>query len=239
MMIDMHTHVLPGIDDGPKDWETSLNMLAECTKLGVKKVIATPHFYPWKKNASVAEVKKMCKQAMEKFRERFDSEIEVYSGHEIYYSSESIRKLKAGEILTLADSNYVLIEFSDNELFSVLYRAVREFVENSYIPIIAHAERYKCLYNESNLNTLIEGGALLQVNVETFENGILDQKKRWVKKQLKHKKIDFCASDMHNMSNRPPYSKERLQKVHKLVEPEYMEQLFRENCEKVISNLRL
>lgn len=237
-MIDIHTHVLPRIDDGPRDWETSLGMLADSVKLDVKKVIATPHYYPWRRNVSPEEVREKCRQAKEKLQEEYGLEIEVYAGHEIYYSVDTLQKLKSGEMLTLADSNYVLLEFSDEEPFTVIYRAVREFTEHGYTPILAHVERYKNLYKESNLVAVKENGALLQVNVESLKDGIWDKKSQWVKKQLKKETIDFLASDMHNSTDRPPYTEENLQRIRKMVEPRYINRLMCDNCEKIILNLR-
>lgn len=237
-MIDIHTHVLPGIDDGPKDWHTSLRMLEDCAKLGVKKVIATPHYYPWQKNISAEKIKKCCKQAETKLREELGVEMEVLAGHEIYYCVDVTKALKNGEALTLADSKYVLVEFGIDEPFSVICRAIREFVSQGYIPIVAHAERYENLYQESNLDQLKECGALLQVNVESLKADFFNKRSRWVKKQIGKKKIDFIASDMHNLSNRPPFTEERLQRLRKLAEPQYIDKLLKKNCEKIVSNLR-
>ena len=238
MMIDIHTHVLPGVDDGPKDWETSLGMLADCAKLGVKKMIATPHYYPWQENTSAEEIRKLCKQAERKLREEFDVEMEIYAGHEIYYCVDVTKALKRGDILTLADSKYVLVEFGIDEPFSVICRAIREFVEQGYIPIVAHVERYENLYQESNLDELKEYGALLQTNIGSLKDSFFDKSSRWVKKHIIRRKIDFIASDMHNSTNRPPFTEERLQRVRKLAEPEYIDELLHKNCEKIILNLR-
>lgn len=238
MMIDIHTHVLPGVDDGPKDWETSLSMLADCAKLGVKKVIATPHYYPWQENVAAEEIKKLCKQAETKLREEFGLEMEVLAGHEIYYCVDVTKALKRGEVLTLADSKYVLVEFGIDEPFSVICRAVREFVDQGYIPIVAHVERYENLYQESNLDELKEYGALLQANIGALKDSFFDKRSRWLKKHFNKKKIDFIASDMHNLSGRPPYTEERLQRLRKLAEPKYIDKLLYQNGEKIILNHR-
>ena len=108
MKIDIHTHVLPGIDDGAKNWDMALQMLAKSAEYGVTKVIATPHCIPWKKKTDTEQIKRLCKQAKEELLKKYGISMDIYPGHEIYYGVDALQQLRNGDILTLADSQYVL-----------------------------------------------------------------------------------------------------------------------------------
>ena len=237
MIIDVHSHILPGVDDGASDWDTSMQMLIKSAEEGVKQVIATPHYYPWRTNATAQEIRRLCKEAQEKLLVNHGVEMEVYPGQEILYGVGVLEDLKAGEILTLADSRYVLVEFMPDEVFSVLYYAVREMISAGYTPVLAHVERYDCLHQMDNFKRLKEGGALFQMNANAVCDGILSRKSRWSKKMLRAGLIDYIASDMHNLTSRGPYTKEEIESIRKVVESQYLEKLLYFNCKKIIEDV--
>ncbi len=238
MIIDIHTHVLPEVDDGAKDLQMSLEMLVESAKNGVEKVIATPHYYPWNENVSAEIVRQACNFIQEKLFADYGINMEIFPGHEIFYSIDVLKDLKNGKILTLADSRYVLLEFDENTSFSVMYHAVREFEDSGYIPIIAHVERYECLRQNKNIDQIKEGGALLQMNVRAVQGKIFSRIRRWSRACLKNEKIDFLGSDMHNLETRPPYQILNLQLVQKVVSQQYLEKLLCGNCERILSDTK-
>ena len=237
MIIDIHSHILPGIDDGAVDWDMSLQMIAQSAKAGVQKIIATPHCYPWKTSVSTQEIRRLCEEAQRRYCEKYGSEMRIFPGQEVFYNVSALQDLKEGKILTLADSKYVLLEFMPNEAFSVLYHAVRELISAGYIPILAHVERYSCLRQMDNFNSIKEGGALFQMNVRAVEGGILSSKSRWSKRMLKDEAIDFIATDMHNLETRSPYTQEKLEMIRKVVESKYLQKLLCDNCEKILGNV--
>lgn len=235
MKIDIHSHVLPGIDDGAKDWDMCLSMLEASAKCGVTKIIATPHFLPWKHNAKPDEIRQLCKEAKEKLERKLAISMDIYPGHEIYYNLEVIEKLKMGKILTLADSRYILVEFEPSVSYQVICRAVKDFRDNAYVPIIAHTERYACLRQSERMEEMKRMGAMFQVNVEAFQRGMFDATSRWVKKNLLKETIDFLASDMHDMRRRPPLSEEKLRWIQKRLKPAYQKELLCVNGQKVLN----
>ena len=236
--IDMHAHVLPGIDDGAKTWDACLEMLKKSAENGVDQVIATPHYLPWKKSASPDEVRKLCIQAKEKLFEKHGIAMDIYPGNEIYYNVDAIQNLKKGLILTLAESRYVLVEFDTGAPFQVFCRAIKDFQDERYIPIIAHVERYGCLRQPEKMRELKEMGALFQMNIRTIQGGILDANSRWAKKRLKKKEIDFLASDMHDATKRSPILKEELYWVQKTLEPQYQKALLYKNVQRILDSTR-
>ena len=236
-MIDVHTHVLPGIDDGAKDWDICLKMLLLSVNSGIRVVIATPHHTPWARGASPTEIINLCKEAERKLLQEYKVEMRILPGNEIYYSTGTLEALKAGTAMTLAESQYVLIEFEDQASFSTVYRAVRELRDGGYIPILAHIERYQCMYKEENMSRLKKGGALFQMNVEALRGGIFDRRSRWAKRCIQKGLIDFVASDMHNLTTRAPFQQRDLEWLCNKIQPENHEDLLHENGEKILKHM--
>lgn len=234
MRIDIHSHILPWVDDGARDWDMCLEMLKRSAQCGVKTVIATPHYVPYRPGAPADKIRELCHNAQEKLQTKMGITMDIYAGHEIYYSVGVIERLKKGEALTLADSRCVLVEFKPNVPYAVICQAVKEFRAEGYVPIIAHVERYICLYQSGRIGELEENGALLQMNIEAVQGGMLDAESRRAKKLLLDGVIDFMASDMHNLSNRPPMSEEQLVWLQKKISPKYQEKLLGGNAKHLI-----
>ena len=228
--IDIHTHVLPGVDDGAGDWDTCLEMLKQSAESGVEAVIATPHYIPWKSNTAPDELQELCQKAKEKLFQKTGITMDIYAGHEIYYSVGVIDRLKEGAILTLAGSRHILVEFRTSVAYHIMSRAVQEFRQAGYVPIIAHVERYMCLEKKGRVEALKEQGALCQMNVEALQGNFFDSESRRAKKMIAKKQIDFLASDMHNLTSRPPMQDEGLVWLYKNTTPEYQGKLLGGNC---------
>ena len=237
MMIDIHAHVLPGIDDGAKDWDTCLEMLRRSAESGVQAVIATPHYLPWRKNSSPQEIEALCSETKKKLLEKHGITMDIYCGNEIYYTMDAIQNLRDGRILTLAKSNYVLVEFEPRTSYQLICRAVKEFRDAGYIPIIAHMERYECLRQSEKLQEIKSMGAFLQMNVEAFQGGLFDAESRRAKKCLAEEQVDFLASDMHGLHKRSPIAEEELQWVLKKLKPKYQKELLYRNAERILDSI--
>lgn len=233
--IDIHAHVLPGVDHGAKDWATSLWMLDQSAQCGVEAIIATPHYLPWKKEATGKSIRQLCQEAQERLQRQYGISMDIYPGQEIYYSTDIVENLESGKALTLAGTQYVLVEFDQGVLYSTLCRAVRELRYKRYIPILAHIERYLCLKQSERLRELKSMGAKFQVNLGSIQGGIFQAESRRVKRWLKKELIDFVASDMHDMSARPPMSEQRLQWMQKNLNPQYQDKLLYGNAKRILA----
>lgn len=231
---DIHTHILPGIDDGAKDWDVCLQMLSKSWETGVKRVIATPHLIPWKEPIAPERIRELCVEAQNRATKELGIDIEIYTGQELYYHLDITDKLKKGQALTLAGSRYVLLEFAEDISYQVLYRGIKELLEAHFKPIIAHVERYRCLRKPGRLQEIRNLGALLQMNVEAFQGGILDETARWAKKCLMDREISFLASDMHNVKSRPPISDSTLQWARRKLDEEYFEEILCTNSARIL-----
>lgn len=203
-MIDIHAHILPGIDDGAVDMNMSLEMIDIAYNQGVRGMIATPHYYPGHRNCSYEE----CEDAYRSLKEQIISkytDLELYLGREIYYKDEVVDSLRNGSIHTMAGTKYVLTEFPTGCEYKLIEKAVRKLVQAGFYPIIAHAERYACLRkNWEQIEDLAEAGAYYQINAENFGRGLFHSDKQFCKQMLKRDLVHFIGSDCHNTSNRKP-----------------------------------
>lgn len=210
-MIDMHCHVLPGVDDGSANAAETRELLQMAWNQGVDSIIATPHFSHHTDFAKLKERLQLTKEIAKKI----DPSFQIFPGQEIMYFEEIIDWLDRKRALTLAESRYVLVEFQPGDKFIKLQRAVRELVSAGYLPVIAHVERYQCLREKGRTAELIGNGAYLQVNSSTVTGGLFDRDAGWCRHEIAEKRIHFVASDMHDPKHRPPHMQEAYRKLKK------------------------
>lgn len=190
-MIDIHTHILPNVDDGSSDFDTSCKLLELELENGVNKVICTPHQNYLNLN------KELLIEKFNEFKNKINLDIELYLGSEIYYYKGFLNDLENGKLLTINNSKYILIEFSTSQNTDII-DIVYSIRLKGYIPIIAHIERYSYLNNEDYLKIKKEG-ALIQINASSFN---YTNTKKIIKYLLKNNLVDFVASDCHDLNRR-------------------------------------
>ena len=214
-VVDIHTHILPGIDDGAKNWDMCLKMINRSWDFGVRKIIATPHYLPWRNVTPADKIQQLCREAEEKAKSRLGKPMKIYPGSELYYHSELIDKLDEGKVLTLAGSRYILVEFGMDVPYRELYQGLSRLRMEQYHPILAHVERYRCLRKPGRLEEVKKTGALFQMNQKAFQKGLLDETGRWSRQRLMQGEIDFIASDMHNLTSREPFDEKYMGWLYK------------------------
>ena len=126
-LIDIHTHILSGVDDGAKDINDSMGLLDEEREQGVDQVILTPHYGP-KFGYPDTEVLREKFEAIREKAYKYYPEIQLYLGSELYYQQGTVSDLKQGKALTMNGTRYVLVEFTTSDAYSHIYRAVQDFV---------------------------------------------------------------------------------------------------------------
>lgn len=196
-MIDIHCHILPGVDDGAKDLSESRAMLAAQRACGVDRLFLTPHFYPeactlddfltarekaWAQLANLEELPR------------------IRPGAEVRYCRQLL-ELDLGKV-TLGDSDYLLLELPGRHYPSFAVQIVEQLQGDGFIPILAHVER--CAYFREDpelLKRLVDLGALAQVSAAA----LFDRKdKNFARACLEHNLAQIVASDAHNMTGRKP-----------------------------------
>ena len=172
-LIDIHTHILYGVDDGAKDINDSMGLLDEEREQGVDQVILTPHYGP-KFGHPDTEVLREKFEAIREKAYKYYPEIQLYLGSELYYQQGTVSDLKQGKALTMNGTRYVLVEFATSDAYSHIYRAVQDFVYAGYIPILAHVERYKAVFGHvDKIVELIETGETYERRTGSFPwNGL-------------------------------------------------------------------
>lgn len=233
---DIHSHILPGVDDGSKSMEMSMQMIDAAYAQGVRKMIATPHFYPGHHNAEKERLEDLYREMVVRISETYN-DFTLLLGNEIYYKDEVIELLRKGRIFTLAGTRYILIEFSVTADFRCLYDAVYRCVNAGFIPVIAHVERYQCLFGkEEKIAELIGAGAYIQVNAENFEAGLINPARKRAMKLIHRGFVHFLGSDCHNMQDRKPDLGPAAEYIQKKMPGEICEKILRDNPQQLLQD---
>lgn len=203
--IDIHSHLLPGIDDGAKDFHTSMEMFRIAEKNGISQMILTPHYKPMHHNASPDGIAKLIEQLNTALMKE-KIHMELYVGNELYYSSDIVSLLDEGKACSLANSSYVLVEFGPIDGYEHIRNGIYQMIAGGYRPVLAHAERYDCLrVKPERIRELVGMGCYIQLNA----GSILGQSgfgiKRFAKQMLKKQLVHFVATDAHNAKKRAPH----------------------------------
>lgn len=201
--IDIHCHILPNVDDGPKNMIDAIKMIEDAYKNGTNVFVLTPHYKPrYIQNISLLE--NNFNEFSAKIKKLFP-DVELFLGMEIMYHSDSCKLLKERKVLSIAKTKYVLIEFLPSVDIQYAKKALTELLYEGYKPILAHVERYQCFVNSfEEINDLIDLGVLIQVNSNSIVGKSTFKIKRFCRKILKNKMVHFIASDTHDLSSRNP-----------------------------------
>jgi protein-tyrosine phosphatase len=238
MLIDSHCHILPNIDDGPTSWEEALEIARMASADGIKVIIATPHYkldvYQNSPQKIIFAVEQLNSRLVEQ-----GIPLKVLPGMEIHFYPELIDDLKNGELLTLNNSPYLLIEFpNDIKLSSFIEQYLFQLQLNGYIPIIAHIER--CFDFSSNID-LVEKwhnrGIESQLTSASL-NGIFGKKiQLFAQQALKKGLIDYLVTDAHSTSKfgRKPILSEGVNKISRIIGQEKAIELVTKNPEKILT----
>lgn len=232
---DIHSHILPGLDDGSQDWDTTMRMIELSEQAGVMTIVATPHFQPWDEPMDEGRIWALCQEATGRYKEKTGREIRIMPGNELYYHSDIVSDLKSGRALTLNGSDTVLVEFTPAIGFGTISRGLADIRAAGYDVILAHVERYECLRKVADgVDRLLDNGILLQSNISEAGGGIFDVTTSWLKKLYKKGKIAFVASDMHGVEHRLPMSEEDQRKLLRFVSEDYLQMLLRWNAKRFL-----
>jgi len=198
MFVDMHNHILYGVDDGARSFEQMTEMLACAIKNGVSDLVATPHAIPGRKPFPLSKCLERLDEA-NAWREQNGAEIRLHLGAEIFYTDDTVRLLDERRIPTLAGTNCVLVEFSPDAPYSRLTSAARDLGAAGYAAIYAHIERYRCLRQVRHIRELREQyDVRMQVNASTLIARQSLATRLWLKSCFKWGLIDLASSDAHN-----------------------------------------
>ncbi len=217
--VDMHSHLIPGIDDGSKSMDTTIAMLAKFESLGYKKVITTPHvmsdYYKNTPEIILAGLKNVQETAKE-----LNLRIEIEAAAEYYYDDHFMNALlKKEKLLTFGD-RYILFEFSFHSEPNQIDTLVFEMLTQNYRPILAHFERY--MYYLGSVEKAIElreRGVNIQLNINSLIGHYGPDIQKQAQLLVDEKLVDFVGSDCHRIEHLLTMEKgANLPYLHKLLE---------------------
>lgn len=229
-IVDIHVHILPGVDDGAADWDEARWMLQCAYEQGIRSLIATPHY---SRRQEVERLRQLAGRLDDEAK-RIDPDFQIYLGQEILYFDSLVERLKEGHALTMAGSRHVLVEFMPEVPYKKLYQAVRTVLMAGYYPIIAHVERYRALREEGQMEELAETGCRMQMNYRSLQGGIFDQNARWCRRQVQAGRIAFLGTDAHHRDHRTPEIAKSLQWLESHVGEEELGYMTRGNALEMI-----
>lgn len=212
-MVDIHNHLLFGVDDGPEILDESIEMIKKGMELGFSEFYLTSHY---NKGKFLNENYDENFIILEKKCEELNIEIKLHRGNEVYLD-ENISKVLEEKRFNTIKERFILVEFSPLILPSVGKQMIKKVLNMGLIPIVAHVERYSH-FRGSDLVELKKVGAYLQVNIG-------GEKPKHVIRLLKKGYIDFLASDAHGISKRGYSLKDELTYIEEIVGSKKVQQM--------------
>lgn len=229
MIIDIHSHILPNVDDGSSSLGHSIEMLQNEADCGVSEIICTPHYHFGMFTTPKHIIEK---EFVDLTVEAEKLGIKLHLGSEIALKKPVSKDFLEQNCFTLANSRYVLVEFSYHNFVDVA-EIVYEMKHLGYLPIIAHVERYSYVAMK-DVEYFIESGAYIQVNAESVASKKNRQYNKLVMKYIKNNLVHFIASDTHH--SRTFFLGEAYKMIKKKFGNERAEILFQQNPKKIIEN---
>ena len=192
---DIHSHLIPSIDDGSKDLETSINIIKKLSELGFKKIITTPHIMSdMYRNDSKTIINGLNLLKQEVLKQKI--EISLSAAAEYYVDFEFVQNIGKQDFLTFGN-NFLLIEHSfidaPKDFFDIIFKLQTE----GYNVVLAHPERYR-FYQINDYEKLIDKGVYLQLNLLSLTNYYSLNVSKKVKTMIDRKMFSFVGTDCHN-----------------------------------------
>lgn len=239
-LFDIHCHLIPGVDDGAQDLEETRRLLCMEYEQGVRHIIATPHFRNQMFETPIQTIRKqfaLVQQCVQELNKEYDTNLHVYLGCEFHANMQMSKMLDEGSVSTMANSGYVLVEFSGNAEYSYIEERLRSLIIVGYRPIIAHAERCDNLWGDLELiRDLAQMGAYIQVNADSILGKSGFYTKRFCRKLMKEDLLHFVGSDCHDSRYRICRTGEAYKKVISKMGQEYADKIFIENPSAIVKN---
>ena len=242
--VDTHSHVMPGVDDGAKTGEESVELLRLDWEEGVRDVFVTPHIGAENGfNTSFDDVWFGLNRLNDAVSDTVPY-VKLYYGFEIYCSDDIVDRIRKLERWPMISTDWHLVEFlewgSRTEPADVMLRRLKQMRDNHIKTILAHPERYRAIRQDWDLaKRICDLGVCLQVNAYDLflqENAEIRDLARWMARE---ELITFIGSDMHGVAKRPPKMKEGIRWLYENVDEDYANEIVRGNAERCLGVRRL
>jgi protein-tyrosine phosphatase len=202
-MLDMHAHILPGVDDGPKNMEESIGLIQQAIKEGITDIIATPHAYSPHYDVQKSIVLEKMMELRKEIQKR-QLPISIHEGQEIRIQDTTVEKLGNMESLSLAKSKYVLLELPSSGIPAYTVQIIQGILSLDKVPIIAHPERNRGIAEKpSRLARLVNHGAIAQITAGSLSGHFGKKIQRLSLDFVDSNLVHTYGSDVHNLGTRP------------------------------------
>lgn len=238
MIIDIHSHILPGIDDGAKDIEETKEMLDIAVEEGIRAIVATPHYDVGIEEEFFSRYEEAYQEVLQ-YIAAHEIPIKLYRGNEVYFTESVPERLQDGAIHTINNTRYVLVEFSMGAGYMQIENAFRNLLNSGYWPILAHVERYPSLRNLKKLQELVQIGVYIQANTNAIVGKDGWNTKRFCHQLLKNSLIHVIGTDAHGSCHRRPKMKECIDYIDKKYGQDYRKWLIEDNSRRILKGEKI
>lgn len=234
-MIDIHCHILHGVDDGASSLEEALEMARMAAFSGVTEIAATPHFRGEREFLEERALQESRYLELKEALERWKIPIRLHQGAEVLCLPQTVELAEMGELPTLGDTNYVLTEFYFDESFDFMDEILEQIALNGYRPVVAHPERYASVQREPRkLHRWAREGYVLQLNKGSILGALGSRAEAAAHELLALGLAHLIASDAHSSYTRTPHMSEVQRWAEDACDPECAEILLRENPKRLL-----
>lgn len=234
-MIDIHSHVLPHLDDGSESLEESIEIIKLYKKNGYSGVIATPHHYHGKYLPTKVEIIESHKLLVNELKDQA-IDFDVYLGNEVFLDENTVSDLKNKEIIPMADSRYVLVEIPLINKNNYAKEIIFNIQMQGYMPILAHVERYKITSEDFKfIEDLYKAGVLIQINLSSLKREGTTAFEM-ANKLLDRRMVQFVATDTHSSEIRNPEVSQELDYLKGKMGEDWYNKIVIQNPYKILKN---
>ncbi len=235
---DLHSHMLCGVDDGARDPDEMFAMLEAAYADGTRALCLTPHYSPYLFGETKAKSEKAYAVLCEYVKDKHP-DMHLFLGHELGYHQSCLSALEDGRCRTIAGSRYVLVDFPESVDLFEINAAMDALQGRGYFPVLAHTERYKCLFGKLKwVEEFYDRGGIIQLNASSvmgsWGRGCQKQWKKLLKAGLCH----LISTDAHNLTSRRPEMSVCMEYLEKHVSPMGIRVLTWDNACRIVNDER-
>jgi len=243
--VDLHSHLLPGLDDGPASLQETVEMLRFAYQRRTRGIVATPHVFqpmfstpgPVELHDAFTGLMKHLHQLSDDPEHSFLGEMAIYLGSENLFSPEFLEAVANREVVALNGSRYLLVEFPPFLSYHFVESAIEQILAVELIPVLAHVERYQFFHRRpGRLGNLRHRGCVIQINAESLEEGSLGEEARLAQSLTRRGLLDVIASDGHGVGARPPDMQGAFERLSKGFPEESLHTWMWENPVRILGN---
>lgn len=229
--IDLHCHILPGLDDGPASVAETMQMLDTAAADGISHIFATPHVMAGTYDNDTVKIN----EGLDSLRGQVPNGTRVFSGADVRITPDLPALVASGLVPTLGNSGYLLIELPSYSMPLNLEQLVFNLLQKKIISIITHPERHPHFArNRSALKSLRSDGALCQITAMSITGGFGREVREIALDMIDEGLIDFVATDAHNARRRPPILSKAYREVTRQFDTPTADRLFFTNPQMVL-----